>query len=101
MGPKLLPYKRYKITNAIIKEISDPSFRPAGTTMQWVIGSGTVIEEIDDIAFIVPMKFEFIKFEALPLYLNKSVGRSRIFGTLLSVVVMGPFYCNHDVFIFG
>ncbi|XP_074582890.1 replication protein A 70 kDa DNA-binding subunit B-like isoform X1 [Curcuma longa] len=71
MASKLQPYKKYRISNAQIREIKDPKYRPANVLMQWVIGVDTVIEEIDDDIIVLPIKYDFTPFQDLGQHVDK------------------------------
>ena len=79
MSPLLSVYKKYKITNAEVKPIP-AKFQTAELTIQWVISTKTVIQEInDDANEIMPVKFNYTKFTDLVHHMddkNKSVGTS-------------------------
>ena len=79
MSPLLRVYKMYKITNAEVKPIP-AKFQTTELTIQWVISTKTVIEEInDDVNEIMPVKFNYTKFIDLVHHMddkNKSVGKS-------------------------
>ena len=79
MSPLLRVYKKYKITNAEVKPIP-AKFQTTELTIQWVISTKTVIQEInDDPTEIMPVKFTYTKFTNLVHHMdekNKSVGKS-------------------------
>ena len=79
MSPLLHVYKKYKITNAEVKPIP-AKFQTSELTIQWVISTKTVIQEInDDPTEIMPVKFTYTKFTNLVHHMdekNKSVGKS-------------------------
>ncbi|XP_027127757.1 replication protein A 70 kDa DNA-binding subunit D-like [Coffea arabica] len=76
MSPLLRVYKKYKITNAEVKPIP-AKFQTTELTIQWVISTKTVIQEInDDANEIMPVKFNYTKFTDLVHHMddrNKSV----------------------------
>ena len=77
MGPKLQLYKKYRISNAEVREI-DKKYQFDGITIQWVISTRTVVEEDDDDdGSILPFHFDYIPFRDFPLFVDsksKTVG---------------------------
>ena len=47
MGPKFHVFKKYLISNADVREIEE-KYQINGLTIQWVISTRTVIEELDE-----------------------------------------------------
>ena len=83
MSQILQVYKKYKISNAEVRPIPS-KFQTSELTVQWVISSRTVIDEIADDDEIMAVKFCYSKFTDLVQYMDdktRSVGES--FNTLL------------------
>lgn len=81
MGLILQVYKKYKISNAMVRPIP-PKYQIDELTMQWMITSKTVIEEVADDEDIMPVKFNYTKFKDSALYMDhkdKSVGMYTIY----------------------
>ncbi|XP_071912497.1 replication protein A 70 kDa DNA-binding subunit B-like isoform X2 [Coffea arabica] len=76
MSPLLRVYKKYKITNAEVKPIP-AKFQTADITIQWVISTKTIIEELNGADNdIMPVNFNYTKFTDLVHHMddkNKSV----------------------------
>ncbi|XP_071933262.1 replication protein A 70 kDa DNA-binding subunit B-like [Coffea arabica] len=70
VGPILQVYKKYKITNAVVRPI-DSKYQTAELTMQWILTSKTVIEEDADDEDIMPVKFNYTQFTDLAQYVDR------------------------------
>ena len=78
MSQILQVYKKYRISNAEVRPIP-PKFQTSELTVQWVISTRTVIEEIPADDEVMPVKFSYSKFTDLVQYMDdktKSVGKS-------------------------
>ena len=77
MGPKLQLYKRYRITNAEVREL-EKKYQFDGINIQWVISTRTVVEEDnDEDGSVLPFHFDYIPFRDFPLFVDsksKTVG---------------------------
>ena len=76
MSQILQVYKKYKISNAEVRPIP-LKFQTPELTVQWVISSRTVIDEIPDDDAVMAVKFCYSKFTDLVQYMDdktKSVG---------------------------
>ncbi|XP_071910182.1 replication protein A 70 kDa DNA-binding subunit B-like [Coffea arabica] len=69
MGPLLQVYKKYLISNAVVRPIP-PNFQSKGLQTQWVISTRTLVEEISDDEDVVPVKLTYTKFIDLIKYMN-------------------------------
>ena len=68
MGTKLHVFKKYLISNADVREIEE-RYQTNGLTMQWVISTQTVVEELNEQGSIVlPSEFAPISFKDLASY---------------------------------
>ncbi|XP_027167891.1 replication protein A 70 kDa DNA-binding subunit B-like [Coffea eugenioides] len=68
MGPKFHVFKKYLISNADVREIEE-KYQTNGLTIQWLISTRTVVEELDEQATdLLPSQFTAASFKDLPLY---------------------------------
>ena len=76
MSPLLQVYKKYLISNAVVRPIP-PKFQSKGLHTQWVISTKTLVEEVIDDEDTVPVKLNYTKFTDLIKYMDhkdQSVG---------------------------
>ncbi|XP_071925869.1 replication protein A 70 kDa DNA-binding subunit B isoform X3 [Coffea arabica] len=83
MSPMLQVYKKYKISNADVRNIP-PKFQTLGLTKQWVITSKTVIEEVNGSEDIMPVKFSFTQFADLAEYMDDRSKSVDVLGVVIS-----------------
>ena len=77
MGPLLQVYKKYLISNAVVRPIP-PKFQSGGLQTQWIISTKTLVEEITDDEDVVPVKLTYTRFIDLIKYVDikdQSVGK--------------------------
>ena len=68
MGPKLQLFKKYRISNAEVKKISK-KFWTDGIELQWIIGTQTVVEEIESEGnSVLPLQFTLTPFREFACY---------------------------------
>ncbi|CDP15596.1 unnamed protein product [Coffea canephora] len=87
MSPMLQVYKRYKISNADVRNIP-LKFQTAELTKQWMITSKTVIDEIDGDEDIMPVQFAFTKFADLAEYMDDRSKSVDVLGVVISSLAM-------------
>ena len=78
MSQILQVFKKYRISNAEVRPIPS-KFQTSELTVQWVISSRTVIDEIADDDEVMPVKFCYSKFTDLVQHMDdktRSVGES-------------------------
>nr|XP_027084848.1 replication protein A 70 kDa DNA-binding subunit B-like isoform X2 [Coffea arabica] len=83
MSPILQVYRKYKISNADVRNIP-PKFQTSGLTMQWVITARTVIEEINREEDIMPVKFAFTEFADLAQYMDDKSKSVDVLGVVIN-----------------
>ena len=90
MGPKLRLYKKYRISNADVRHTAE-KFRIDDLKLQWVIGTDTVVEEIDeDDSGVLPFRFTFTEYKDLGHYAdstNETVGQCNAHFSLYYIYV--------------
>ncbi|XP_071926211.1 uncharacterized protein [Coffea arabica] len=85
MGPKLQLYKKYRITNAEVREI-DKKYQFDGITIQWVISTRTVVEEdTDEDGSVLPFHFDYTPFKDFPLFVDSKSKTVDVLGVVIDV----------------
>ena len=100
MSPILQVYRKYRISNADVRNIP-PKFQTSDLTMQWVITARTIIEEVSREEDIMPVKFTFTEFADLAQYMDdksKSVGKFYLplkykFGLIKLIITFPSCFC--------
>ncbi|CAI9115255.1 OLC1v1016108C1 [Oldenlandia corymbosa var. corymbosa] len=64
MGPRFQTCRKYRVSNAPIRYIK-PEYRSRGLSKQWVIGIGTVVEEVNEPITILVTKEQYTPFDSL------------------------------------
>ena len=80
IGPKLQLYRKYRISNAEVKKISE-KLKTDGIEMQWVIGTQTVVEEIEsEENCVLPLQFTLTPFKEFARYADSKTETVGQFG---------------------
>ena len=69
MSPLLQVYKKYLLSNAVLRSIP-PKFQSKGLHTQWVISTRTLVEKVNDDEVVVPVKLSYTKFTDLIKYMD-------------------------------
>ncbi|XP_071939274.1 replication protein A 70 kDa DNA-binding subunit D-like [Coffea arabica] len=85
MSSILQVYKKYKISNAEVRTIP-PKFQTSELTVQWVISTKTVIDEIADDDEVMPVKFCYSKFTDLVQYMDDRTKSVDVLGVVISAL---------------
>ncbi|XP_071925052.1 replication protein A 70 kDa DNA-binding subunit D-like isoform X2 [Coffea arabica] len=85
MSQILQIYKKYKISNAGVRPIP-PKFQTSELTIQWVISTRTVIEEIATDDEVMPVKFCYSKFTDLVQYMDDKTKSVDVLGVVISAL---------------
>ncbi|XP_027178070.1 replication factor A protein 1-like [Coffea eugenioides] len=85
MSSILQVYKKYKISNAEVRTIP-PNFQTSELTVQWVISTKTVIDEIADDDEVMPVKFWYSKFTDLVQYMDDRTKSVDVLGVVISAL---------------
>ncbi|XP_071937565.1 replication protein A 70 kDa DNA-binding subunit D-like [Coffea arabica] len=85
MSSILQVYKKYKISNAEVRTIP-PKFQTSELTVQWVISTKTVIDEIADDDEVMPVKFWYSKFTDLVQYMDDRTKSVDVLGVVISAL---------------
>ncbi|XP_027171826.1 replication protein A 70 kDa DNA-binding subunit-like [Coffea eugenioides] len=85
MSQILQIYKKYKISNAEVRPIP-PKFQTSELTIQWVISTRTVIEEIAIDDEVMPVKFCYSKFTDLVQYMHDKTKSVDVLGVVISAL---------------
>ncbi|CAI9102991.1 OLC1v1001398C1 [Oldenlandia corymbosa var. corymbosa] len=64
MGPRLQACRKYRVSNSPIRYIK-PEYRSPGLSKQWVIGIGTVVEEVNEPITTLVTKEQYTPFDSL------------------------------------
>lgn len=71
MSNCLTVFKTYKISNAKVRPIIE-KYQTDGLTVQWVISTKTVVEELPDNSVMMPVTFSFTMFKDLAQFIELS-----------------------------
>ncbi|XP_027101133.2 replication protein A 70 kDa DNA-binding subunit B-like [Coffea arabica] len=90
MGTKLHVFKKYLISNADVREIEE-RYQTNGLTMQWVISTQTVVEELNEQGSIVlPSEFAPISFKDLASYADSKSQTVDIMAVVVDAMPVVP-----------
>ncbi|CAI9112874.1 OLC1v1013374C1 [Oldenlandia corymbosa var. corymbosa] len=82
MAPQFQACKKYRISNAPIRFIK-PAYRIPGLTKQWVIGIGTIVEEVNEPITALVTEEQYTPFDSL----NEFAGVQDGFVDVIGIIV--------------
>ncbi|XP_071925884.1 replication factor A protein 1-like [Coffea arabica] len=85
MSQILQVFKKYRISNAEVRPIPS-KFQTSELTVQWVISSRTVIDEIADDDEVMPVKFCYSKFTDLVQHMDDKTRSVDMLGVVISAL---------------
>nr|XP_027121996.1 uncharacterized protein LOC113738929 [Coffea arabica] len=92
MGPKLRLYKKYRISNADVRPTAE-KFRIDDLKLQWVIGTDTVVEEVDeDGSGVLPFRFSFTEYKDLCRYADSTTETVDVIGVVVNASSIIPIH---------
>lgn len=90
MGTRLSVFKKYKIANAEVRQI-DEQYRSDGLTIQWIISTKTVIEELPEDADMIPTKFCYTMFKDLAQFMELNNHPVDILAVVINILPITAF----------